>query len=257
MKLATETVKNKRGKTKSVEEYFYDDKDNRIRTDYKDGNGKLKYYRTFTYDGNGKCLKQTDFSADNTFQGSDEHTYDNNGNEIKTIVRTVDGSIYEWYENFELPAENLKAWIAKDKYGNIIHKTEENLIDHSLKRFNEDGIFYELCKRKYDSLNRLVEEITTDENGKEKMRNLYSYEGQKEIWTFILQGEFIKTEEKVYDNNHNLTYYIRKDKNGKCLEWSGYTYNEFGNKTKYFGGKDEGVENYFGIIEPTYLQEVK
>lgn len=256
MKLSSEIIKDKKGKILSWEEFVYNDIGKIVRQDYKDDTGNLKFYKTFEYDESGNCIKTSEFSADNEIQVTFEYSYDNNNNSIKTIERTAEGSIWDWTEIIMQPDSNLKVWLAKDENGNIIHRTEEDLFDHSERRFNNEGKLYQLSQRKYDEQKRLIEEIITDENGKEKTRNLYAYNGQSEIWTFIDNGEFIKTEEIIYDSNHNLIYYIRKDKNGKCLEWYGFNYDEFGNKIKYFWGKDEGIELGFKTFELTYLQEV-
>jgi hypothetical protein len=254
LKLKSEILSDQNGKIISIEEFVYNDIGKVVRQDYKDDTGNRKFYKTFEYDTNGNCIRTCEFADNNEIQVSFEYSYDNNNNQIKTIERTADGSIWDWTEIIMQPNSNLKVWLAKDENGNIIHKTEENLLDHSERRYNDKGklYLYELYKREFDTLNRLIEETVTNENGEEKRKNLYSYDGQKEIWTFISEGKFIKTEEKVYDNNRNLTYYIRKDSDGNCLEWYGFEFDKFGNKTKYFWGQEEGKQVGYKTFERTY-----
>lgn len=252
MKLKSEIQKDKNGKTISIEEFVYNDFGLVTKQIFKDNLGNLKYYKTFEYDEKENCIKTTDFSNDNQFQGSFEYTYDTLGNQIKTIERTVDGSIYDWTEVIEQPEDNLKVWLAKDSDGKIIHKTVENLLDHSEKRYNDQGRLYENHYKKFDSENRLIEKLITDDKGKEKEKHLYQYEGQKEIWKYILNGSTVKTEERVYDSDKNLIFYIRKDSNGKCLESYGFEYDKFGNKTKYFWGQEEGKQIGYKTFELTY-----
>lgn len=252
MRLKSEIFKDKNGKTISIEEFVYNGFGLLTKQIFKDDLGNLKYYKTFEYDEKENHIKTTDFSDDNQFQGSFEYTYDTNNTQIKTIERTVDGSIYDWTEIIEQPENNLKIWLAKDSDGKIIHRTVENLLDHSEKRFNDQEKLYENHYKKFDSVNRLIEKLITDDKGKEKEKHLYQYEGEKEIWKYILNGSTVKTEERVYDNNKNLTHYIRKDSNGKCLEWHGFDYDEFGNKTKYFWGQEEEKQIGYKTFELTY-----
>ena len=250
MRLKSEIFKDKNGKTISIEEFVYNGFGLLTKQIFKDDLGNLKYYKTFEYDEKENYIKTTDFSDDNQFQGSFEYTYDTNNTQIKTIERTVDGSIYDWTEIIEQPENNLKIWLAKGSDGKIIHRTVENLLDHSEKRFNDQEKLYENHYKKFDSVNRLIEKLITDDKGKEK--HLYQYEGEKEIWKYILNGSIVKTEERVYDNNKNLTHYIRKDSNGKCLKWHGFDYDEFGNKTKYFWGQEEEKQIGYKTFELTY-----
>lgn len=252
MKLKSEILKDKNGKTISIEEFVHNDLGHLTKQIYKDEMGNLKYYRTFEYDEKENCIRTTDFSDDNQFQGSFEYTYDDNNNQIKEIEQTVDGSIYNWTEVIEQPENKLKIWLAKDESGKIIHKTIEDLLDGSEQRFNSEDKLYEIRFKKFDQENRLIENLVTDENGKEKERHLYEYQGQKEIWIYTLNGKTIKTEENVYDNNKNLIHHIRKDSNGKYLEWYGFEYDKMGNKTKYFWGQEEGKQIGFKTIELTY-----
>ncbi len=209
MKLKSQILKDQNGKIISIEEFVYNDISKIVRQDFKDDTGTRKFYKTFEYDENGNCIKTYEYSDDNELQVSFEYRYDNNNNQIKAIERTAEGDIWDWTEIAIEPDSNLKVWLAKDKNGNIIHKTEENLLDHSEKRFNDKDDLYELQFKKYDQSNRLVEKVITDANGNEKEKHLYEYQGQKEIWKFILNGSTIKTEESVYDNNKHLTHYIR------------------------------------------------
>jgi hypothetical protein len=252
LKLKSEILKDKNGITISIEEFVYNDFGLLTKQIFKDNLGNLKYYKAFEYDEKENCIKATDFSNDNQFQRSFEYTYDTNNNQIKTIERTVDGSIYDWTEVIEQPENNLKIWLAMNSEGKIIHRTVENLLDHSEKRFNDQGILYENHYKKFDSANRLMEKLITDNKGKEKEKHLYQYEGQKEIWKYILNGSLVKTEERVYDNNKNLTHYIRKDSNGKCLEWYGFELDKFGNKIKYYWGQEEGKQIGFKTVELIY-----
>lgn len=252
MKLKSETLKDKNGKTISIEEFVHNDIGKIERKDYKDENRNRKFYKTFEYDENGNCIKTCEYSDNNEIQVSFEYSYDNNNNQIKTIERTAEGNIWDWTEILIDPNSNLKVWLAKDENGKIIHKTVENLLDHSEKRFNDKDKLYENHSKKFDQANRLVEKLITDDNGNEKEKHLYEYQGPKEIWKYILNGSTVKTEESVFDNNKKLTHHIRKDSNGKCLEWYGFEYDKFGNKTKYFWGQEEGKQIGFKTFELTY-----
>lgn len=252
MKLKSEILKDTNGKTISIEEFVYNDLSEIIRQDYKDENGKRNFYKTFEYDENGNCIRTVEYSDTDELQVSFEYSYDNDNNQIKAIERTAEGNIWDWTEIVHEPNKNLKIWLAKDENGNIIHKTIENLLDGSEQRFNSDNKLYEIHLKKFDQANRLVEKLIKDENGKEKEKHIYEYQGQKEIWKFILNGSTVKTEERVYDNNKNLTHYIRKDSKGKCLEWYGFEFDEFGNKTRYFWGQEEGKQIEYKTFELIY-----
>ncbi len=252
MKLKSEIFKDKNGKTISIEEFVYNDLGEIIRQDYKDENGKLNFYKTFEYDENGNCIRTVEYSDTDELQVSFEYSYDNENNQVKAIERTAEGNIWDWTEIINEPTKNLKIWLAKDENEKIIHKTIENLLDSSEQRFNSYNKLYEIHLKKFDQANRLIEKLITDENGNEKEKHLYEYQGQKEIWKFILNGSTIKTEESVYDSNKNLTHYIRKDSNDKYLEWYGFEYDKFGNKTKYFWGREEGKQIGYKTFELTY-----
>lgn len=252
MKLVSEIIKDQKGKILSCDEFVYNGIGKVIRQVFKDNKGNRKFYKTFDYDEQGNCIKTTEFSDDNEIQVSFEYSYDNNNNQIKTIERTAEGNIWDWTEIVIEPDTNLKVWLAKDENGNIIHKTIENSLDHSQKRFNEKNQLYEIHLAKFDQANRLVEKLITDDKGNEKEKHLYEYQGQKEIWKFIVNGSTIKTEESVYDDNKNLIHHIRKDSNGKCLELYGFEYDKWNNKTKYFWGLEEGKQIGFKTFELTY-----
>ncbi|CAN5395158.1 hypothetical protein BH09BAC4_BH09BAC4_33760 [soil metagenome] len=257
MKLKSEILKDKNGKTISIEEFVYNDLVEIIRQDYKDENGRRNFYKTFEYDLNGNCIRTFEYSNTDKLQVSFEHSYDNNNNQIKTIGRTAEGNIYDWTEIVIEPNTNLKVWLTKDENGNIIHKTVENLLDHSEKRFNDKDKLYEIHLKKFDQANRLIEKLITDDKGNEKEKHIYEYQGQKETWKFILNGSTIKTEESIYDDNKNLTHHIRKDSNGKCLEWYGFEFDKFGNKTKYFWGQEEGKQIGYKTFALTYDDDRK
>ncbi|ESU18409.1 hypothetical protein FCR2A7T_29820 [Flavobacterium cauense R2A-7] len=254
VKLRTEILKDKKGKIISIEEFVYNSYDKLIRQNFKDNSQNLKYYTTFEYNEKGNCIKTINFSKENEFQGSFEYTYNSSNNIVKTIERTIDSSIYNWYEEIEQPESNLKIWLSKDKNGAIIHKTVENLFDHVEKRYYNQEDLYEIHHKKFDNLNRLLERLVTDEKGNEKEKHLYFYENQKETWKYILNGSTIKTEERIFDENRNEIYYIRKDKNGKSLGWHSFEFDKFGNRTKYIWGKDEGKEIGFKTIEIIYKE---
>lgn len=252
MKLKSEILKDKNGNTISIEEFVYNDFGKIVRQDYKDGNGSRQFYKTFEYDEKGNCIKTVEFSDNDEIQVSFEYSYDNNDNQVKTIERTAEGNIWDWTEIVFEPDENLKIWLAKDEKGNIIHKTTENLYDRSERRFNSKDKLYEIHLKKFDHASRLIEKVITDENGIEKEKHLYEYQGQREIWKYILNGEVVKTEESVYDDNKNLVHHIRKDNNSKCLEWHGFEYDKMGNKTKFFWGQEAGKQIGFKTFEHTY-----
>ena len=255
MKLKSEILKDKNGKTISIEEFVRNEKGQIIRQDYRDENGKRNFYKTFEYDLIGNCIRTFEYSDNNELQVSFQYSYDNKNNQIKAIERTAEGLIWDWTEIAYEPNINLKIWLAKDENGIIIHKTVENFTDGSEQRFNSENNLYEIHLKTFDQANRLIEKLITDENGKEKEKHLYDYQGQKEIWKFILNGSTVKTEERVYDRNKNLNHYIRKDNKGKCLEWYGFEYDKFGNKTKYFWGQEEEKQIGFKTFELNYNNE--
>lgn len=252
MKLTSEIIKDQKGKILSWEEFVYNDIGKVVRQDYKDDKGKRKFYKSFEYDELGNCIRTCEFSDNNEIQVSFEYSYDNNNNQIKAIERTAEGSIWDWTEIVIESNTNLKLWLSKDENGIIIHKTVENLLDHSQKRFNDKGQLYEIHIKKFDQANRLIEKLITDDNGNEKEKHLYEYQGQKEIWKYILNGTTIKTEESIYDDNKNLTHHIRKDSNGKCLEWHGFEFDKLGNRIKYLWGQEADKQIGYTIFERTY-----
>ena len=252
MKLKSKILKDKNGKKISIEQFSYNDQGLIIRQDYKDENGKRNFYKTYEYDLNGNCIRTFEYSDNDELQVSFEYGYDDSNNQIKAIERTAEGLIWEWTEIEYEPNNNLKIWLAKDENANIIHRTVENLLDGSEQRFDNKDKLYEIHLKKFDQETRLIEKLITDENGKEKEKHLYDYQGQKEIWKLIINGSTVKTEERVYDDNKNLTHYIRKDNKGKCLEWCGFEYDKFGNETKFFGGQEEGKQNGFKTFELNY-----
>ncbi len=255
MKIKSEIIKDKNGKTISVEEFVFNEQGQIIRQDYIDEDGKRNFYKVFEYDLKGNCIRTFEYSDNDELQVSFEYFYDESNNQIKAIERTAEGLIWDWTEIIFEPKNNLKIWLAKDDDGNIIHKTVENLIDGSEQRFNSEEKLYEIHLKKFDQENRVVEKIITDDRGNEKEKHLYEYQGEKEIWKFILNGSTIKTEESVYDNNKNLTHYIRKDNKGKCLEWNEFEYDKFGNKLKYIWGKEEGKQIGFKTFELIYYNK--
>lgn len=252
MKLKSEILKDEDGKTISIAEFVYDDIGRIERKDYKDENGNRKFYKTFEYDKNGNCIKTCEYSENNELQLSFEYDYDDNRNQIKAIERTAEGNIWDWTEIVIEPNSDLKIWLAKDENGNIIHKTEESLLDHTEKRFKDNDNLYEVHFKKYDEENRLVEKVIADPDGNEKEKHLYEYQEKKEIWKFILNGSTVKIEESVYDEDKNIIRHLRKDGNGKCLEWYGFEYGKFGNKTKYFWGQEEGKQIGVKTFELVY-----
>lgn len=255
MKLKSEILKDKNGKTISIEEFVYNGLGDIIRQDYKDENGKRKFYKAFEYDENGNCIRTVEYSDTDELQVSFEFSYDNDNNQIKAIERNAEGLIWDWTEIVNEPNQNLKIWLAKDENGNIVHKTIENLLDGSEQRFKRGNKLYEIHLKKFDQAYRLVEKLITDEKGNEKEKHIYEYQGQKEIWKFILNGSIVKTEERVYDDNKNLTYYIRRDNQEKCLEWYEIEYDKFGNKIKYFWGQEEGKQIGYKTFELNYINE--
>ena len=203
MKLASEIIKDQNGKIHSWEEFVYNDIGKVVRQDYKDENGKRNFYKTFEYDLNGNCIRTIEYSDTDELQVSFEHSYDNNNNQIKTIERTAEGNIWDWTEIVIEPDTNLKVYLSKDESGKIIHKTVENLLDHSQKRFDKKDKLYEIHLKKFDNANRLIEKLIKDDKGNEKEKHLFEYQGQKEIWKFMLNGSNVKTEENIYDDNKN------------------------------------------------------
>lgn len=255
MKIKSEIIKDKNGKTISIEEFVFNEQGQIIRQDYIDEDGKRNFYKAFEYDLKGKSIRTFEYSDNDELQVSFEYFYDESNYQIKAIERTAEGLIWDWTEIIFEPKNNLKIWLAKDEDGNIIHKTVENLINGSEQRYNSEEKLYEIHLKKFDQENRVVEKIITDDRGNEKEKHLYEYQGEKEIWKFILNGSTIKTEERVYDNNKNLTHYIRKDNKGKCLEWNAFEYDEFGNKLKYVWGKEEGKQIGIKIFELIYYDK--
>ncbi len=252
LKLKSETLKDKNGKTISIKEFSYNDLGQIINKDYKDGNGNRSYYKNYEYDLNGNCISIFEHSDNDELQVSFEYGYDDSNNQIKAIERTAEGLIWEWTEILFEPNNNLKIWLTKEENGNIIHRTVENLLNGSEQRFDNENKLYEIHLKTFDQENRIIAKSITDEKGIEKEKHLYEYQRQKEIWKFILNGSIVKTEEKIYDINNNITHYTRKDKKGKCLEWYRFEYDKFGNKTKYFWGQKEGKQIGFKTFELIY-----
>lgn len=250
MKLKTEILKDWTGKVNAMEEFSYDGSGRIIRKDFKDYAGNLTLYKTFEYDANGNCIKANDFTNTNELIVSFEYGYNRNNERNKTIERGEDGSICDWREMTDQPENNLRIWIARDEEGNVVHRAEENTTDHSERRYNADGLLYEIQFSLFDPLHRLTEKTTTDEKGNvtEKITYHYESESEKELRQYFIAGQQAKTEERVYNNNHNLISFIKRDKDGVCTDWNKTEFDAYGNKTKYIWGSKEGME----LGEKTY-----
>ncbi len=254
MKLKSEILKDKNNKIISIEDFEYNRNGKLFKQTFKDENGKRRFYKVLEYDKDENCIKKTEYSNNNTIQVSFEYYYDGK-NLIKTIERTAEGEIWNWTEILTDAKNNIKIYLAKDENGLVIHKTEENLFDNSEKRYNSENQLYEIHIPKFDSKNRIIEKLVIDKDGKEKEIHLYEYLDNKVIWKYFLNHCLIKIEENTYDDNQNLIHYIRKDKNGSCLEWYSFEYDEFNNKTKYIWGLKEGKEIGFNIFELIYFND--
>jgi hypothetical protein len=68
LKLKSEILKDKNGKTISIEEFMYNDFGLITKQIFKDNLGNLKYYKTFEYDDKENCIKATDFQTTINFK---------------------------------------------------------------------------------------------------------------------------------------------------------------------------------------------
>jgi YD repeat-containing protein len=107
--LTKETSEFSDGRTEECyeREYVYDAKGNVIEESY---NGFVRKY-IYDYDANGKIIKKTTVDG-----GVTEYTYDENGNEIKSVYTTLD---YEWL----VPKVTVVKEHAYDQNGMLIKAT--------------------------------------------------------------------------------------------------------------------------------------
>ena len=224
------------------------------RKEYFDGSGNLLYYSVHTYDNKGNCIEKRNFDNQNELTGSFEWTYDEENREISSIERTVDGTIYQWFEKY-FHSDNLLIWLVKDENGKIIHRTEENLKNGSEKRFNEKGELYSIIKKSFDNKRRLLEQLTFDKSGQIIEKDEFQYNNNSQIWKLYLNEKFIKSEERTYDEKGNEIFYIRKDEKGNCLEWVKCEYDEFGSPINVKNGVEIDKVTHVSRIEIEYLKQ--
>lgn len=242
MKIKSQKIIGRNGK---IREHFvnkFNSKGLIERTEYFDENGKQQFYSEFNYDLNDNCILKKEFDADNIIQSSNLWEFDKQNREIKFIELTAENLIWEWYEK-QYPDENTIVYLSKDENGEVIHKTIENIETGEQKRFRNEDNIYATIKEEFDEKNRLTNRKTIDEKGIVIEENQYSYIGTTEFWKLFIDGKYIKTEERTNDRKRNLEFYIRKDKNGKSLEWLKREYDDFGNVIS--------IENGIKVDKPT------
>jgi len=254
MKIKSQKIIGQNGKVRERFINKFNSKGLIERTEYFDENEQLKYYSEFTYDLNGNCILKKEFDAKNIIQSSNQWKFNKQNREIKFIELTAENIIWEWYEKQYLD-DNIVIYISKDENGKIIHKTIENTDTKKQERFNENGKLYATIIEKYDYKERLTNRKTINIKGNIIEENKYKFIGLTEILGLYIDGKFIKTEERINDRKGNLEFYIRKDENGKSLEWSKREYDNFNNLISIEGGKDVNKPTYKTTIEIEYLEK--
>jgi hypothetical protein len=254
MKIKSQKIIDKNGK---IQEYFVNhfNSDGLLeRKEYLSAKGDLEFYSIYKYDLNGNWIIKKEYDSDGEIQVSFEREFDSNNREIKSIELTAENKIWEWYEK-QYPDDKTVIYLSKDEHGKVDHKTIENTQTGEQKRFREEDIVYAIIKEEFDQKKRLINRKTIDTKENISEENQYSYVDASQIWKLFIDGKYIKTEEKKTDRNGNVEFYIRKDNNGKSLEWSKSEFDNFNNLISIEGGKEENKPTYKTTIEIEYLDK--
>ncbi|PKH68903.1 hypothetical protein CXF59_01095 [Flavobacterium sp. ALD4] len=148
--------------------------------------------------------------------------FNNNGNNIETIIYSSDGSLYEKYINkFDekgneiekniYDSNNILKWKYLIKFDDKGNMTEKNY-------YNSDGNLNSKETNKYDDKGNKIEE---NYYGIEQISGSESFSTR---WTFKHNDQNKSTEwyYHIPGNEPLLNYIYKYDDNGNQIEWSGY-----------------------------------
>ncbi|NOQ72551.1 MAG: hypothetical protein GQ574_11145 [Crocinitomix sp.] len=223
------------------------------RKEYLNTNGEVVFYSIFNYDTFGNWIMKKEYDSNGESQVSFEREFDILNREIKSIELTAENKIWQWHEK-SYPNDNTIIYLSKDENGQVDHKTIENTVTNEQKRFRSGDLRYATIKKIFDKKNRLINQKTFDISDNVIEENQYSYIGASQFWKLFINGKCIKSEERKSERSENLKYYIRKDKNGKALEWSKSKFDYFNNLISIEGGKEVGKPTYKTSIKIKYLE---
>ena len=78
-------------------QYTYDGEGNRVREEWYDGQGNLKWYETSVYDAAGLEVRNERYDPDGTLECDWSYEYDGQGNKIRTELYGADGAMLTYY----------------------------------------------------------------------------------------------------------------------------------------------------------------
>jgi hypothetical protein len=249
MRTSIRNTINDQGAITNIDICFYNDKNELVKIEYKNPNNQLVHYEIYEYDSSGNKVKELHYSANAELQSSIEYSYNSGDKVIKQIELTSEGEIWDWTEDQEIPESNLIIYLAKDEKGKIIHKTEENTIDKSQKRFNDKVVLYAIRKRKLDKLYRIIKDELINVNGVKDEVIYYEYKNNTEIKTFYSKGKFGYKDEVVFNETKNIISHTRFDEDSQIENWYSYEYDKEGRKTKHIWKTDFGKHSGFVTYE--------
>jgi hypothetical protein len=220
------------------------------KTEYFNKKG-MKFYSVFQYDNNKNCIQEIGYNDKDEIQVIYNFEFDTKNRKTKSQELTSENEIWEWQETL-YPDDSRIIYISKDADGNIDLKNIEYLDKGRHELYNGDGSLRSTITKTYDSEGRVINSLTKNSDNQTVDESKYSYKNNVEIWEYFSLGRFVKSEERQYNENNNLIYYIRKDSDGRCLEWSRTEYDEYGNQTLIEGGNEFEKITYRTKIEIEY-----
>ena len=78
-------------------QYTYDGEGNKVREEWYDGQGNLKWYETSVYDAAGLEVRSERYDPDGTLECYWSYEYDGQGNKIRTELYGADGAMLTYY----------------------------------------------------------------------------------------------------------------------------------------------------------------
>ena len=253
MKIKSKKIIDRKGKILEHKVYHFNSNGLIERKEYLNSNEEIEFYATFKFDKSGNWIEKKEYDSNGILQVSFEREFDSQNREIKFVELTAENKIWLWQEK-QFPNDNTVIYLSKNEYGEIDHKTVENTKTGEQKRYKNGTEPYTTIEQKFDAKNRPTIRKTIDKNGIVIEENQYSYDNGTEFWKLFVDGKFIKTEERNYDKNGNLEFYVRRNNNGRSLEWLEKKYDEFGNAISIENGIELGKPTNKRLIEIEYYE---